>query len=49
MTSNLKDKLNWKNGIYNDDQKMAKTNYHYLQQQPAISEVSVVKSMGKNE
>ena len=21
MISNLKDKLNWKNGIYNDDQK----------------------------
>ena len=39
MISNLKDKLNWKNGIYNDDQKKkAKTNYHYLQQQHAISE-----------
>ena len=49
MTSNLQDKLNWKNGIYNDDLKNCKTNYHYLQLQHAISEVLVSISRGEDE
>ena len=44
MPSNLKNRLNWKNGIYKDDFKNGKTNHHYLQVQYAISEVSVVIS-----
>ena len=46
MTSNLKDKLNWKNGIYKDDLKNGKTNY-YLQLQHAISEVLVAILRGR--
>ena len=38
MTSNLKDKLNWKNGIYKDDLINGKTSYCYLQLQHAITE-----------
>ena len=49
MTSNLQDKLNWKNGIYNDDLKNCKTNYHYLQLQHAISEVLVPIPRGEDE
>ena len=49
MTSNLQDKLNWKNGIYNDDLKNCKTNYHYLQLQHAISKVLVPIPRGEDE
>ena len=38
MTSNLKDKLNWKNGIYKDDLINGKTSYCYLQLQHTITE-----------
>ena len=49
MTPNLRNKLNWKNGIYKDYIKNSKTNYHYLQLQNAISEVSVAISTGKDD
>ena len=49
MTPNLKDKLNRKIGIYKDDIKNGKINYHYFQLQHALSEVSVAISMGKDE
>ena len=49
MTSNLKDKLNWKNYIYRDDLKIGRTRYRYLQLQHAISEVSVAIFRGKDE
>ena len=37
MTSNWKDKLNWKNGVYKDDLKNSKTNYCCVQLQRAVS------------
>ena len=40
ITSNLRDKINWKNSIYKDYLKNSKTNYHYIKLQYAISEVS---------
>ena len=49
MTPNLRDKINWKNGIYKDYMKNGKTNYHYLQLQNAISEVSVAMCREKDE
>ena len=49
MTPNLRNKLNWKNGIYKDYIKNSKTSYHYLQLQNAISEVSVAISTGKDD
>ena len=49
MTPNLRDKINWKNGIYKEYTKNGKTNYHYLQLQNAISEVSVAISRGKDD
>ena len=41
MTPSLRDKINWKNGIYKDYIKNSKTNYCYLKLQNAISDVSV--------
>ena len=41
ITPNLKNKINWKNGIHKDYIKNGKTNYHCLQLQNAISEVSL--------
>ena len=49
MTPNLRNKINWKNDIYKDYIKNGKTNYHYLQLQNAISEVSVAISRGKDD
>ena len=49
MTPNLRNKINWKNGIYKDYIKNRKPNYHYLQLQNTISEVSVVISRGKDD
>ena len=49
MTSNLKNKLNWKNSTYKDDLKNGKTNYHYLQPEHAKSQVSVAISWGEYE
>ena len=49
MTPNLRNKINWKNGIYKEYIKNGKTNYHYLQLQNAISEVSVAISRGKDD
>ena len=49
MTPNLRNKINWKNGIYKDYIKNDKKNYHYLQLQIAISEVSVAISRGKDD
>ena len=36
MTSNVRDKINWKNSIYNDYLKNGKTNYHYIKLQHGI-------------
>ena len=44
MMSNLNDKLNWKNVLKN-----AKTNYHYVHLQHAISEVSAAILREKDE
>ena len=49
MTSDLRDKINWKNSIYKDYLKNGKTNYHYIKLQYAISEVSAAISKGKDE
>ena len=49
MTSDLRDKINWKNSIYKDYLKNVKTNYHYIKLQYAISEVSAAISKGKDE
>ena len=49
MTPNLRDKINWKNGIYKDYINNGKTNYHYLQLQNTISEVSVAICREKDE
>ena len=49
MTSNLRDKTNWKNSICKDYLKNGKTNYHYIKLQHAISEVSVAISKRKDE
>ena len=49
MTSNLRDKVNWKNSIYKDYLKNGETNYHYTKLQHAISEVSVVISKEKDK
>ena len=49
MTPNLRNKMNWKNGFYKEYIKNGKTNYHYLQLQNAISEVSVAISIGKDD
>ena len=49
MTRNLRNKMNWKNGFYKEYIKNGKTNYHYLQLQNAISEVSVAISRGKDD
>ena len=40
-TSNWKDKLNWKKGIYKDDLKNGKTSYQYLQIKLSISSTSI--------
>ena len=49
MTSNLRDKVNWKNSIYKDYLKNGKTNYQYIKLQHVISEASVAVSKGKDE
>ena len=49
MTPNLRNKMNWKNGFYKEYIKNGKTNYHYLQLQNAISELSVAISRGKDD
>ena len=49
MTSNLRDKINWKNSIYKDYLKNGKINYHYIKLQHVISEVSVAISKRKDE
>ena len=49
MTPYLRNKINWKNGIYNDYIKNGKTNYHYLQLQNVISKVSIAISRGKDD
>ena len=49
MTSDLRDKINWKNSIYKDYLKNGKTSYHYIKLQYAISEVSAAISKGKDE
>ena len=49
MTSDLRDKINRKNSIYNDYLKNCKTNYYRIKLQYAISEVSAVISKGKDE
>ena len=49
MTPNLRNKINWKNGIYKEYIKNGKTNCHYLQLQNAISEVSAAISRGKDD
>ena len=49
MTPNLRNKITWKNCIYKEYIKKGKTNYHYLQLQNAISEVSVAISRGKDD
>ena len=49
MTSDLRDKINWKNSIYKDYLKNGKTNYYYIKLQYAISEVSAAISKGKDE
>ena len=49
MTSNLRNKINWKNSIYRDYLKNGKTNYHCIKLQHAISEVSVAISKRKDE
>ena len=49
VTPNLRDKINWKNGIYKDYINNGKTNYHYLQLQNTISEVSVAICREKDE
>ena len=46
MTSNLRDRINWKNSMYKDYLKNGKTNYHYIKLQ---HEVSVAISKGKDE
>ena len=40
MTSDLRDKINWKSSIYKDYLKNGKTNYRDIKLQYAISEVS---------
>ena len=49
MTPNLREKINRKNSTYKDYIKNSETNYHNLQLQNVISEVSVAISRGKNE
>ena len=49
MTSNLRNKINCKNGIYKEYIKNGKTNYHYFQLQNAISEGSVAISRWKDD
>ena len=49
MITNLRNKINSKNGIYKEYIKKSKTNYHYLQLQNAISEVSVAIYRGKDD
>ena len=44
----MKDKLNWKNGIYKEDLKIGKRNCHYLRLQNRISKVLVAILWGKN-
>ena len=49
MTSNLRDKMNWKNSVYKDYLKNGKTNYHYIKLQYAILEVSAAISKWKDK
>ena len=49
MTPNSREKINRKNSTYKDYIKNSETNYHNLQLQNVISEVSVAISRGKNE
>ena len=49
MTPNSREKINRKNSNYKDYIKNSETNYHNLQLQNVISEVSVAISRGKNE
>ena len=49
MAPNLRNKINWKNGIYKEYVKNGKSNYHYLQIQNAISEVSALISREKDD
>ena len=48
MTSDLRDKITWRNSIYKDYLKNGKTNYYYIKLQCAISEVSAAISKGKD-
>ena len=49
MTSNLRDKINWKNSIYKEYLKNGKTSYHYIKPQHAIPDVSVAISKAIGE
>ena len=49
MTPNLRDKINWINGIYKDYIKNGKKNYYYIQLQNGISHISVAISRGRDE
>ena len=49
MKPNLRNKINWKNGICKDYITNGKINYHYLQLQNSISEVSEAISRGKGD
>ena len=49
IAPNLRKKINWKNCIYKEYIKNGKTNYHYLQLENAISEISVAISRGKDD
>ena len=49
MTPNLRDKINWINSIYKDYIKNGKKNYHYIQLQNAMSDISVATSRGRDE
>ena len=49
MTSNLRDKINWRNSIYKDYLKNGKINYHYIKLQHAISEAPVGIFKGKDK
>ena len=49
MTSNLRDKINWKNSIYKEYLKNGKTNYHHIKPQHAVSDVPVAISKAIGE